>query len=179
MEKTLLVGDFLFVNKFVYGAKVPFTDINFPKVHDVRQGDIIVFKYPRDPDIDYVKRVVGLPGDLVEVRADQLIINGQPVQARDDQTVMQVARENGFFIPYFCWHPALHSVGACRQCAVKQFKDEKDSRGKLVMACMTRAADGTRISIADVRVFDKEGREALVAGQGQGLHRAAADVAGD
>ena len=55
----------------------------------------------------------------------------------------------GFDLPYFCWHPALGSVGACRQCAVKQFKDENDTQGKLVMACMTPAADGTRISIDD------------------------------
>ena len=55
----------------------------------------------------------------------------------------------GLDLPYFCWHPALGSVGACRQCAVKQFRDENDTRGKLVMACMTPAADGTRISIDD------------------------------
>ncbi len=55
----------------------------------------------------------------------------------------------GFNLPYFCWHPAMGSVGACRQCAVKQFKDEEDKRGRLVMACMTPASDGTRISIQD------------------------------
>jgi NADH-quinone oxidoreductase subunit G len=55
----------------------------------------------------------------------------------------------GFDLPYFCWHPALGSVGACRQCAVKQFKDEADQKGKLVMACMTAASEGTRISIKD------------------------------
>ena len=53
----------------------------------------------------------------------------------------------GLNLPYFCWHPALGSVGACRQCAVKQFKDEEDTHGKIVMACMTPAAEGTRISI--------------------------------
>ncbi len=55
----------------------------------------------------------------------------------------------GFKLPYFCWHPALGSVGACRQCAVKQFKDEHDEHGKIVMSCMTPAAEGTRISIDD------------------------------
>ena len=59
---------------------------------------------------------------------------------------------SGFDIPYFCWHPAMHSVGACRLCAVKQFKDEKDTAGKIVMSCMTPAADGTRISIDDPEV---------------------------
>jgi NADH-quinone oxidoreductase subunit G len=55
----------------------------------------------------------------------------------------------GMNLPYFCWHPALGSVGACRQCAVKQFKDESDQRGKIVMACLVPASEGTRISIQD------------------------------
>ena len=59
------------------------------------------------------------------------------------------ACRSGYDLPYFCWHPALGSVGACRQCAVKQFKDEQDTHGKIVMACMTPAAEGTRISIKD------------------------------
>jgi NADH-quinone oxidoreductase subunit G len=61
----------------------------------------------------------------------------------------------GLNLPYFCWHPAMGSVGACRQCAVKEFRDEKDTHGRLVMACMTPAAPNTRISIddADAREF--------------------------
>ena len=55
----------------------------------------------------------------------------------------------GFNLPYFCWHPALHSVGACRQCAVKVFNDERDTRGRIVMSCMTAATDGLRCSIDD------------------------------
>ncbi len=63
----------------------------------------------------------------------------------------------GLDLPYFCWHPALHSVGACRQCAVKEFRDEKDNKGRLVMACMTEAKDGMRISIddAEAKTFRK------------------------
>ena len=59
----------------------------------------------------------------------------------------------GLNLPYFCWHPAFGSVGACRQCAVKLFKDERDSNGKIVMSCMTPAAEGTRISIEDRRSY--------------------------
>ncbi|HZD40698.1 MAG TPA: NADH-quinone oxidoreductase subunit NuoG, partial [Terriglobales bacterium] len=55
----------------------------------------------------------------------------------------------GLDLPYFCWHPALGSVGACRQCAIKQFKDEKDTQGRIVMACMTPAAEGSRVAIED------------------------------
>ena len=63
--------------------------------------------------------------------------------------IFQACLSLGFDIPYFCWHPAMHSVGACRQCAVKEFKDEKDTRGRIVMSCMTPATDGMRISIED------------------------------
>ncbi len=65
------------------------------------------------------------------------------------RTCCEACLSLGFDLPYFCWHPALHSVGACRQCAVKQFKDEKDTRGRIVMSCMTPAAEGMRISIDD------------------------------
>ena len=68
------------------------------------------------------------------------------IAANDGQNLLHACLSLGFDLPYFCWHPAMGSVGACRQCAVKQFKDEKDTHGKLVMACMTPAADGTRIS---------------------------------
>ena len=75
----------------------------------------------------------------------------------DDRAYRMNAEENllhqclslGFDLPYFCWHPALGSVGACRQCAIKQFKDEHDKQGRLVMACMTPASEGARISIHD------------------------------
>jgi NADH-quinone oxidoreductase subunit G len=78
-----------------------------------------------------------------------IFIEGKPYQVQDGQNLLQACLALGFNLPYFCWHPALGSVGACRQCAVKQFKDEKDTQGKLVMACMTPAKDGTRISIED------------------------------
>ena len=70
-------------------------------------------------------------------------------EVNPDQSLLQVCLESGFDLPYFCWHPALGSVGACRQCAVKQFKDENDTRGRIVMSCMTPAAEGTRISVKD------------------------------
>jgi NADH-quinone oxidoreductase subunit G len=78
-----------------------------------------------------------------------IYIEGQPYQVKDGQNLLQACLSLGFNLPYFCWHPALGSVGACRQCAVKQFRDENDTRGKIVMACMTPASNGTRISIDD------------------------------
>ena len=78
-----------------------------------------------------------------------IYIDNEPRQADAKQNLLHACLSLGYDIPYFCWHPALGSVGACRQCAVKQFRDEKDTVGKLVMACMTPAAEGTRISITD------------------------------
>jgi NADH-quinone oxidoreductase subunit G len=66
-----------------------------------------------------------------------------------DQNLLHGCLSHGLNLPYFCWHPALGSVGACRQCAVKLYKDEHDEQGKIVMSCMTAAAEGMRISIDD------------------------------
>jgi len=76
MEDTLLVGDFLFVNKFLYGAEVPFTDWRLPAVRDPHHGDIIVFKFPRDLRRDFIKRVVGEPGDTLLIVNKHVFING-------------------------------------------------------------------------------------------------------
>jgi len=81
MEDTLLVGDFLIVNKFLYGIKVPFTDTRLPGIREPRYGDIIVFEYPNpDPRAkkeNYVKRVVGVGGDTVELRNNVVFLNGE------------------------------------------------------------------------------------------------------
>jgi len=76
-----------------------------------------------------------------------IYIENKPYVVKDRQNLLQVCLSLGFNLPYFCWHPAMHSVGACRQCAVKLFRDEKDTRGKIIMSCMTLAKDGIRISI--------------------------------
>ena len=78
-----------------------------------------------------------------------IIVNDAPYEVREGQNLLQACLSLGFDIPYFCWHPALHAVGACRQCAVKQFRDGSDRHGDIVMACMTPAAEGTRIAIDD------------------------------
>lgn len=78
MEETLLVGDFLLVNKFIYGSKIPFTDVRLPKVREPKIGDIIVFRHPTEGK-DFIKRCVGLPGDTVELRDDVLYLNGTPL----------------------------------------------------------------------------------------------------
>ncbi len=78
-----------------------------------------------------------------------IFIDQERHTARDGENLLQECLALGYDLPYFCWHPALGSVGACRQCAIKQFKDEHDTRGKIVMACMTAVREGARISIHD------------------------------
>ena len=76
-------------------------------------------------------------------------VDGKALEVDGADNLLQACLSLGLDIPYFCWHPALGSVGACRQCAVKQYTDENDTRGRIVMSCMTPATDGTWISIDD------------------------------
>jgi signal peptidase I len=79
MIPTLEVGDHIFVSKFSYGLSIPFTDKKILQHSEPQRGDVIVFKFPQDHSTDYIKRVVGLPGDTVEVRQGQLYVNGQEI----------------------------------------------------------------------------------------------------
>jgi len=88
MIPTLLIGDFILVNKFSYGFKVPFSDwftdptyIGGSKFPD--RGDVIVFKYPKDPNLNYIKRVIGLPGDTVEVIDKVVYVNNKPIDTKE------------------------------------------------------------------------------------------------
>ena len=76
-------------------------------------------------------------------------VDGKDFEVDGADNLLQACLSLGLDIPYFCWHPALGSVGACRQCAVKQYNDENDTRGRIVMSCMTPATDNTWISIDD------------------------------
>jgi NADH-quinone oxidoreductase subunit G len=78
-----------------------------------------------------------------------IYIDNKPYEVNADTNALEACLSLGMDLPYFCWHPALGSVGACRQCAVKQFRDEKDTKGKLVMSCLTPIANDMRISIND------------------------------
>lgn len=84
-------------------------------------------------------------------------VDGKQYEVDGSQNLLEACLNLGLDIPYFCWHPALGSVGACRQCAVKQYNDENDTRGRLVMSCMTPAADKTYIAIdeAEAKSFRK------------------------
>jgi signal peptidase I len=99
MMDTLLVGDYILVNKFLYGPELPFTDRHLPGLRNPQRGDIIVFKYPQDEKRDFIKRIVGVPGDTVQVRGAQVFINGRPLNE-----------------PYVKGPPARAHVGAPSYC---------------------------------------------------------------
>ncbi len=82
MVPTLLVGDFILVNKYAYGIRLPVVNKKIVPLGEPSRGDVMVFRYPEDPSLDYIKRVVGLPGDRIEYRNKRLFINGQAVPER-------------------------------------------------------------------------------------------------
>jgi signal peptidase I len=93
MHLTLIEGDHLFVNKFLYGVRLPYTDKRFFRFRDVRRGDVVVFRFPtedhRNPHYgkDFIKRAVGLPGDVIEIRDKTVFVNGN----RQDEPFVHVA----------------------------------------------------------------------------------------
>src|SRR4051812_36899269 len=78
-----------------------------------------------------------------------IYIDNKPYNVKAGKNLLETSLALGIDLPYFCWHPALGSVGACRQCAVKVFKDEQDTHGKLVMSCMEEVKEGLRFSVFD------------------------------
>lgn len=114
MEDTMLIGDHLLVNKFIYGTKIPFTDGRILKIRDPERGDVIVFEYPEDPSKDFIKRVIGTPGDVVQVVNKKVYVNGRlyenPHEVHKEPDVIPAAQnprdntepitvpENSFFV---------------------------------------------------------------------------------
>jgi signal peptidase I len=76
MKNTILIGDFLMANKFIYGASIPFTDIRLPAIREPRQGDIVIFKFPLDPSLNYVKRCIAGPGQEVQIKDKVVYVDG-------------------------------------------------------------------------------------------------------
>lgn len=99
MLETLQIGDHILVNKFIYGTRVPFTDLSVLPVREPRRGDIIVFKYPLDEKRDFIKRLIGLPGDTVEVRNKVVYVNEEKLNdeayvIHRDSNLMPGQRDN-------------------------------------------------------------------------------------
>ncbi|MCX5841485.1 MAG: signal peptidase I [Deltaproteobacteria bacterium] len=80
MKPTLLIGDHILVNKFIYGIKIPFIRKNLISISEPKRGDVIVFIYPEDRSKDFIKRVIGVGGDTIEIRNKKIFLNGLPFQ---------------------------------------------------------------------------------------------------
>lgn len=79
MKETLLIGDHILVNKFIYGVKIPFLRTTIIKMKNPARNDILVFKFPEDPGKDFIKRVIGVAGDVVEIREKKIYVNNMPI----------------------------------------------------------------------------------------------------
>lgn len=80
MIPTLLIGDFILVNKFEYGIRLPVINKKVVEMGEPQRGDVMVFRYPKDPSLDYIKRVIGVPGDVVRYENKRITINGKPAE---------------------------------------------------------------------------------------------------
>lgn len=92
MIPTLLVGDFILVNKYTYGIRLPVINKKIVDMNSPQRGDVMVFRYPEDPSLDYIKRVVGLPGDKIAYRHKRLFINGEEVRTAKTQDYLHPDR---------------------------------------------------------------------------------------
>ena len=126
MEGTLLVGDFLLVNKLLYGAELPVVGTKLPAVRDPRYGDVLVFRFPPDPAKDFVKRLVGLPGDTVAMQAGVLVRNGRP--QRERYAVHRPDDRDGM-VAEFAWQRAYVAPGVDG----RHYRPSRDTWGPLVV----------------------------------------------
>jgi signal peptidase I len=125
MEDTLLPGDFLLVNKAVYGAEIPGTALRIPAFAEPRRGDLVVFIPPHDPAKNYVKRLVGTPGDTLEMRDKVLVRNGVPV---DEPYVRYEDRDRDAVHPNMRWQ-ANHLIAS----TAAEYHPTRDNWGPLVV----------------------------------------------
>lgn len=109
MKPTLLVGDFIAVNKYAYGLRLPVLNTKVLDVGEPKRGDVMVFRYPVDPKVNFIKRVVGVPGDLIEYRNKQLYVNGEKVSKHDGE-VKTVLDEYGNAVTVRHWLEDLGNV---------------------------------------------------------------------
>ena len=125
MENTLLVGDFLLVNKAVYGAEIPGTGLHTPAFDEPDRGDVVVFNPPHDPEKNYVKRLVGLPGDTIQMRDKTLFLNGASV---DEPYVHFIDRRGDAVHPAMRWQ-SNHLIASTG----RDYQPTRDNWGPIVV----------------------------------------------
>jgi signal peptidase I len=128
MERTLLAGDFLFVNKAVYGAQIPGTTARLPGFASPRRGDVMVFAFPKNPELNYVKRVIGVPGDTVEMRGGEVRVNGEPLQ---EPYAQRSHASPDMYDPEFNWQRPYLIGGV--YAARSSYRPTRDTWGPLVV----------------------------------------------
>lgn len=105
MENTLLVGDFLLVNKFLYGAQLPFTDIRLPALKPIEPGDVVVFKFPRDKETNFIKRCVATPGQTIEIKNKIVFVDDVeqafPIDAKYGDDPEPLGKPDRAIFPFF------------------------------------------------------------------------------
>lgn len=139
MLQTLLVGDHILVNKFIYGTKIPFSDKRILILTKPRSGDIIVFKFPEDPSRDFIKRVIAVEGDMIESRDKKILVNGKSInepyaQHTDNSTRMGGIEPRDNFGPYLVPKNKVFVMGDNRDQSYDSrywgYVDMKELRGK-------------------------------------------------
>ena len=126
MKETLQIGDHILVNKFIYGVKIPFVQKTLIPIKDPQREDIIVFKYPENPKLDFIKRVIGVAGDVIEIRNKKLYVNGKRMDRsyavfKDPHTIPSIYNKRDSFGPVTVPKNALFVMGDNRD-------NSKDSR---------------------------------------------------
>src|SRR4030042_2803619 len=119
MIPTLLKGDQILVNKFIYGTRVPLSDVKVLEIREPRRGDIVVFEYPEDRGIHYIKRLIGLPGDTIEVINKAVFVTGEPftvppAQYEDPETLPSAISVRDNFGPVVVPPHSYFMIGANR-----------------------------------------------------------------
>lgn len=153
MIPTLLVGDHLLVNKFIYGIKLPFSDKRILVLRKPQRGDIIVFKYPEDPSRDFIKRVIAVEGDVVEERNKVVYVNGQPLNEpyvqHTDRSTRNLFGLRDNFGPYIVPKNKLFVMGDNRDQSYDSrywgYVDLKDVKGKALIIYWSWDSEGNTV----------------------------------
>ena len=160
MKNTLLIGDHILVNKFIYGVKIPFWEKTVIPIKDPKRGDIVVFKFPEDPDKDFIKRVIGAAGDVVKIRNKRVFVNGKPLNHdhgiyTDPHSFPMSVQPRDNFGPVTVPENSLFVMGDNRDHSYDSrfwgFVDLRDVRGKAFIIYWSWNKDNSRSFLNYVR----------------------------